>query len=51
MITSVLSSAERSGGRRHFRLRDGIVGQILAHHRDIFVRHHFARGDRHHLAQ
>jgi hypothetical protein len=29
----------------------GIVGQILAHHRDIVVRHHFAGGDRHHLAQ
>ena len=28
-----------------------VVGQVLAHHRDIVVGHRFACGDRHHLAQ
>jgi hypothetical protein len=28
-----------------------IAGQVLAHHRDIFIRHRLAGGDRHHLAE
>ena len=53
ITTSVSASVSGLGGVRHFRLREARLssGQILAHHRDILVRHHFAGSDRHHLAE
>ena len=53
MTTCAACSVSGSGALRHFRLREAraVVGQVLAHHRDIVVGHGFAGRNRHHLAQ